>query len=669
MKRCDHNKGCHQLLQKVQVLMSRRIIVDYCQQLLEFYGIHLSSYSGNGLATALGCGVLVDLLVFVILNHMGLSVTLAHITSFLSACVLTSPIHSRWMYSSGKTPSLRINGGIVVISLLALFLRGGILGSLIKIGCPFAVAISITSLASLSAFTLGLLFFLFPNDRVKSDTRGLIFSLGVIILGAALRFFYLGLPALLPEEAYYWNYSRHLAIGYLDHPPMVALLIRFGTSLFGTSEFGVRIGSFLCWLVTAGFSYALTYSLYDRLTALRAVMLLSVLPFFFAIGVMMTPDVPLTACWSAVIYFLYLAVLLDSPHAWLGVGIFLGLGLFSKYTIALLGPPIILFMLIDPKSRRWFFNPWPYLAVMIALMIFSPVIIWNAQHHWASFLFQSEARLKSTSDFSTPALFGQILLLLTPIGALGAASFFVYGYRLMDNRRYLFFLLLTVMPLAVFLFFSLSKQVKLNWTGPLWLALIPFFASMMINTTSPILVTWCRRMLPATIVGLLLLSGTLLHYYSLGLPGIPLLRHPFLTGWDKFAASIDKIVAIETKKYGKRPMVVGMDKYQTASGLAFYRYKNALSQGLGSHEIAIHETLGSHIFGRNGLMYAYWFPSKTIIGEDLLIVSSYPDSVKRGFLKKYATELERVKEVDISKSGRTIDQYYIRLLRGYHPVN
>jgi dolichol-phosphate mannosyltransferase len=53
------------------------------------------------------------------------------------------------------------------------------------------------------------------------------------------------LPELLPEEAYYWNYSRHLDIGYLDHPPMVAWLIRLGTMVFGQNEFGVRIGTAL----------------------------------------------------------------------------------------------------------------------------------------------------------------------------------------------------------------------------------------------------------------------------------------------------------------------------------------------------------------------------------------------------------------------------------------
>ena len=85
---------------------------------------------------------------------------------------------------------------------------------------------------------------------------------------------------LLVEEAYYWNYAQHLDFSYLDHPPMVALLIKFSTSIFGTNELGVRITSLICWLLTALFSYKLT-RLINRNAAIYAVMLLAILPFFF----------------------------------------------------------------------------------------------------------------------------------------------------------------------------------------------------------------------------------------------------------------------------------------------------------------------------------------------------------------------------------------------------
>ncbi len=550
--------------------MNQRIILEYFRQVLGLCGVRPCASFATGLWTALGLGAVVDILVFFSLYQQGGSLASCHMASFLTACVFASIIHCRLTFSRKGNI-----GGIAVISLLALVLRGGILGDLLRLGLPLAVAMPLTSLVSLFLAALGLMFFVFAEQN--RDVRNRLFCLGVIVFALVLRIVYLGLPALLEEEAYYWNYGQHLAMGYLDHPPMVALLNRIGTAVFGTSEFGVRIGAIFCWLVTACFTYLLTRSLYDRLTAFRSVMLLSILPVFFLVGMMMTPDAPLTACWSAVIYFLYRAFLLERPYAWLGVGIFLGLGMFSKYTIALLGPAIVLFMLIDSRGRKWFFRPWPYLAALIALAIFSPVIIWNAQHHWASFLFQSERRVTGMTDFATPVLVGQIFLLLTPAGVLGFIAFLVHGRGGMDKRRFLFFLLLIVVPLSVFLFFSLSKEVKLNWTGPLWLALVPYLAyTFGAPKEGQLLLRLCRRWWPATAITMLLLGGLFLQYYSLGLPGIPTLERPFLSGWEKLAGRIEQIVAAREKETGRRPIVVGMDKYRIASGLAFYRYKNAL---------------------------------------------------------------------------------------------
>jgi dolichol-phosphate mannosyltransferase len=558
-------------------------------------------------------------------------------------------------------------------------LRGGLLGVLLRLGCPLYPAMIVTIPASLAATALGLMCFVFAGSSGKpsADVRGRLFCLGVVVFSLALRFLYLGQPALLEEEAYYWNYARHLAIGYLDHPPMVAVLIRAGTLLFGDTEYGVRAAAIVCWLVTTGFSYALTRSLYGRAAAFRAVLLLSVLPVFFSVGLIMTPDAPLTACWSGALYFLYRAFLLEKPRAWLGVGVCLGLGMFSKYTIVLLGPAIVLFMLIDPKSRKWLLKPGPYLAVFIALLIFSPVIVWNIDHNWASFVFQGERRVTGLIHFSTHVLIGQILLLLTPAGLLGLLTFLLYGRgfplflspQAGPNRRtHLFFLLLTLSPLSVFFFFSLTKEVQLNWTGPLWLAVIPFIAVTISrgDGDEPALIRWCLRLWPATTIALLLLYGICLHSYSLGLPWLPTLERPFLTGWDNVARTVDRIVEDEKGKTGIRPLVVGMDKYQIASGLAFYRYKDAVSTGDKTPDYTVQETLSRHIFGLPGLMYAYWFPPATIDGKNLLLVATSRDMVAERHLRQYVKDIGEIQELDIKKDGLTIDHCFLRLVRGYH---
>lgn len=120
--------------------------------------------------------------------------------------------------------------------------------------------------------------FLARNTFFAHNSK-LLLSLLIIIVSLLIRFWCIGSHDLFVEEAYYWNYSQHLDFGYLDHPPMVALLIKTSTMILGTNEFGVRIPALLCWVIAALFSFKLT-ELVQRGSGLNAVLLLSLMPFF-----------------------------------------------------------------------------------------------------------------------------------------------------------------------------------------------------------------------------------------------------------------------------------------------------------------------------------------------------------------------------------------------------
>src|ERR1700761_3294455 len=111
--------------------------------------------------------------------------------------------------------------------------------------------------------------------------------MGLVVVAFLLRLIYDGHVELFPEESYYWNYAQHLDIGYLDHPPMVAWLIKLGTLIFGNTEFGIRLGAICCTALTAVFSYRLTRNLFGAASAVVAVLLLQVMPFFFMTGLIM----------------------------------------------------------------------------------------------------------------------------------------------------------------------------------------------------------------------------------------------------------------------------------------------------------------------------------------------------------------------------------------------
>src|SRR6476660_8547969 len=123
------------------------------------------------------------------------------------------------------------------------------------------------------------------------------------------------------DEAYYWMWSKHLAGGYYDHPPGVAIVIRLGTMIAGDSELGVRLVSILLALPMSWALYRATEILFaSQRVAATATILLNV-TLMAAVGTMIvTPDSPLLVTSSFLL--LCLAKVLESGRGvwWLAVG-------------------------------------------------------------------------------------------------------------------------------------------------------------------------------------------------------------------------------------------------------------------------------------------------------------------------------------------------------------
>jgi dolichol-phosphate mannosyltransferase len=501
-----------------------------------------------------------------------------------------------------------------------------------------------------------------PGPTMQAGKNPALIAAGLVLLRAV----YLSFPDLFPEEAYYWNYAKHLALGYLDHPPMVAWLIHLGTAAFGDHEFGVRIFALLSSLAAAFFAYRLAALLYDRQTGAMAAMLMQVLPFFFMTGIIMTPDAPLTACWAGTLYFLASAVFERRASAWMGVGVCLGLGMLSKYTIALLGPATLIFLALDPASRGWFRRFAPYGGVLLAVGIFSPVIIWNWQHDWASFAFQSAGRVKEPHRFSLHELAGAILVLLTPLGAYFAVRSLAGRPGPVapnpdrdDSRRRLFAQVFTLAPLAVFAAFSLVHRVKLNWTGPLWLTVVPLIAAQLtaLSTRRPdrpaLRLGW-----NLTVAVCALAYFALLQQLAFGIPGLRYSSNIDLlpVGWSELGREVD-VQEDALRRASKAPVrVVGMDRNFIASEAAFYDAEPAK---------AAFETIGAHLFGDPSLMYEYWFPAKEQDGATLLLVSFKEGSLDIPHIGEHCQPLGEIQKHLLRHNGKPLCYYFTRIVHNY----
>lgn len=615
------------------------------------------------IATALVA--LVDTGLFCALIAHGHSLQAAHIASFAVAITLNYllKVHSA-VVATARIRDLRVYGGLLAVSCMALFLRGGVLGLLCSIwGWPAQIAIVFAVVAGYAVLQLGYSLALSVTD----DGPGLrSLAIGVIAYAFALRVVYLGSVELLPEEAYYWNYSRHLDIGYLDHPPMVAWLIRLGTTLFGQSQFGLRAGALGCAIVASVFTYRLARNLFGEASALAALVLVQVLPFFFLSGLLMTPDAPLTAAWAGTLYYLELALVGGHSKAWWRAGLALGIGAISKYSIALLVPVTLAFMLWDRQSRRWWRLPQPYAAALLAVAVFSPVILWNAQHEWASFAFQTSRRLAEAAKFTLHRLLASALVLITPLGVLAVAAEFMGGQpadsedTACARRGWRFIRLAILVPLAVFAIFSLRHEVKLDWTGALWIAALPVMAVGMSASAAklPALSAWIHAAWKPTLLSLLLIYGAGLHYLVLGFPGAGYGKHNELVpvGWRDFSDRISRVAAVVRQETGDDPVIVGMDRYVIASELAFYG-------ALGMHSSI--ETSSINLFGGSGLMYERWAPPASVEGRTLLLVAWDGATLADAAIESHTERLGPVEQDVLRHDGQIVRRYFYRLAYNY----
>jgi hypothetical protein len=284
------------------------------------------------------------------------------------------------------------------------------------------------------------------------------------------RLFYIQWVDLAPDEAYYWTWSRHLQWGYYDHPPMVGFLIKIFTAVAGQGEFGVRVGWVLMTAFLSGLLFFLGRMMFRSERAGFYAALLMNFSLLASVGaVIVTPDGPQMLFWALAILFLYLAVSGEGDYWWVGTGVALGLGLLSKYTMILLAPCVFLFLLSYPEGRKWLRRKEPYLAFILGLVIFSPVIYWNSQHDWLSFRFQLshglEAKRQVGLKFFGEYWAGQAglaspLIFLGVLWAMGKSA--QQGFRRKDGRLLLLFW--TSAPILLFFAYtSLRSRVEGNW--------------------------------------------------------------------------------------------------------------------------------------------------------------------------------------------------------------
>jgi hypothetical protein len=325
-----------------------------------------------------------------------------------------------------------------------------------------------------------------------NDTRLVRLTALTVVGLVALR---LAIAAWLPltfDEAYYWQWSKHLAGGYYDHPPMVAVVIWLGTLVAGDTELGVRLVSVLLGLPMSWAVFRAAQLLFGGVRiACTATLLLNATLIAAAGTTIVTPDAPLLVASSFVLYALAQVLASGRGIWWLAVGAAVGVALLSKYTALFFGPIIVIWLLWVPKLRRWLTSPWPYLGGLLALALFAPVLWWNAEHDFVSFAKQlGRARIESFRPAYIAELIPTQFAFATPlVFILGVLGLYALARRDVGASGSRVLISATVWTIVVyFAWHALHARVEANWLSPIY----PAFA--IAGAVAATAVPWGERM-------------------------------------------------------------------------------------------------------------------------------------------------------------------------------
>jgi 4-amino-4-deoxy-L-arabinose transferase-like glycosyltransferase len=486
----------------------------------------------------------------------------------------------------------------------------------------------------------------------------------VVVTAAALvRLVFAALLPAFPDETYYWDWSRHLAAGYFDHPPVIAWLIRFGDALLAPiggspTSLSIRLGPVFAGWVAAMATVGIARRLAGDGAALKAAVVITVMPLAAAGLILATPDSAVLAAIALALYCLVRA-LEHAPRSrasllwWIATGALLGLAFSSKYTSIFLPVGALVAIALHPALRSRFAEPGPYLACAIAALVFAPVLAWNASHGWTSFAYQVRhglaapqgsaivAAWKHEGDFfgGQAALASPILFILLGIAVARALS------RRAPPERYV----LAVVALVSFAFFvysGLRQRVEPNWPSPAYIPAIALLAATewgAFGTRAFRAGVWLAAIMSAVI-------------YVQGLyPVLPLApaRDPVARafGWRELSERTAARATSTAVVTGHSTWIAG-DRYQEASELAFH--------------LALHpRTFAMNLAGRPN-QYDLWprFSDVAKPGDNLLLVVDDGAEPHQSVttLAPYFAEARKSDLLTLRRNGRDIGARRVWLL-------
>ncbi|OQP57671.1 hypothetical protein A3860_08550 [Niastella vici] len=455
---------------------------------------------------------------------------------------------------------------------------------------------------------------------------------------------------LMPQDAYYFFYSEHPALSYYDHPGAIAWALWFFTSLLGKKVFVVKLAATIVTLLTQVAFAVLAMCFLDFKGVLLAMILLLSTVMISVLSLIASPDVPLVFFWTLSLIALYLAVFREIKQCWLWAGLLMGLAFDSKYTAVFLPAGLILFLVLTPLYRKLLLSKWLYACLLLFIITALPVIIWNYDHDFASFRFQSVNRAEEaeSSYFSVKDFFGVIghqAFLLVPVLFFSLIAMLwgfykKYRLKLSSIPAQQLFLLSFFAPVFIgFLCISFFYWVKINWIMPAYITGI-ILAGMYVKQK------WVLPQLIASLVIHIVMAVEIIFY------PVIVRSDDTWVGWNDLSQQVKSI-----KAHYPGYFIFSADDYKTAAVLNFY-YDEMV--------------YGKNILGEPALQFDYVNTNlQTLKGKNALFIDSHPNlsdcETYLPVLNRYFTQITPLQPILVKKGGSVVRKFCVYACLKYNP--
>jgi hypothetical protein len=473
-----------------------------------------------------------------------------------------------------------------------------------------------------------------PGHRFapRNDTEAV---LALIVLATALRLVFGTALGLGVDESYMVASGRVFSLGYYDHPPIAWWLSWGAAHLFGTeAPIVVRLPFIALFALSTWLMYRLGAAIADARAGLWAAVLLNLSPVFgVTTGTWVLPDGPLDCALIGAALCLVHALERGTLAWWLGAGLCTGLALLSKYSASLTIAGAILYLLSNRAHRHWLATPKPWLAALVAVLMFAPVLAWNAAHDWASFAFQAGraagVHIRPFGPLTTLA--GEALFVLPWIWLPMMAVFVVALRRGPSEWRSWLLCCLAAPPIILFAAVSTwsGQRVLFHWAAPGYLMLFPLLGEAMARWVVQPAV---RHTLIATAVFIVL--GVIVIAAQVRFDWF----HSTIAALARDDPDLDAIDWISLRDDVRAGAVVGVPNWRNAGKVAY---------ALGPNVTVLCLSSDARQFGRA-------WPPQHFIGADMLILAPEHRDKVPAELGAVFDSIRALHDASIRHAGRTL---------------